>query len=229
MKEFKSLNKEITYLAQFISEDRLARIADVISLRTRNITVILEDIHKTHNANAILRSCDGFGVQDVHIIENKNRFEFSSTSSLGSHKWLTLNKYSTYESNVIQCFRTLKNKGYTILATSPHHGNTRISEVPLDKKTALVFGTELNGVSDEVLQLADGFVNIPMFGFVESYNLSVSAAICLHSLRTKLMHLPKSEWQLSQHECLKLKKDWMIKSIQQGKLVWQRYLKTKDG
>ena len=71
MKEFKSLNKEITYLAQFISEDRLARIADVISLRTRNITVILEDIHKTHNANAILRSCDGFGVQDVHIIENK--------------------------------------------------------------------------------------------------------------------------------------------------------------
>ena len=104
MKEFKSLNKEITYLAQFISEDRLARIADVISLRTRNITVILEDIHKTHNANAILRSCDGFGVQDVHIIENKNRFEFSSTSSLGSHKWLTLNKYSTYESNVITVF-----------------------------------------------------------------------------------------------------------------------------
>ena len=229
MEEFKSLNKEITYLAQFISEDRLARIADVISLRTRNITVILEDIHKTHNANAILRSCDGFGVQDVHIIENKNRFEFSSTSSLGSHKWLTLNKYSTYESNVSQCFRTLKSKGYTILATSPHHGNTRISEVPLDKKTALVFGTELNGVSDEVLQLADGFVKIPMFGFVESYNLSVSAAICLHSLRTKLMHLPKSEWQLSQHECLKLKKDWMIKSIQQGKRVWQMYLKTKDG
>ena len=229
MKEFKGLKKEIAYLAQFISEDRLARIADVLSSRTRNITVILEDIHKTHNANAILRSCDGFGVQDVHIIENKNRFESNSTSSLGSHKWLTLNKYSTYESNVSQCFRTLKSEGYIILATSPHHGNTHISEVPLDKKTALVFGTELDGVSDEVLQLADGFVSIPMFGFVESYNLSVSAAICLHSLRTKLMHIPKSEWQLTQHECLELKRDWMIKSIQQGKRVWQMYLKTKGG
>ena len=229
MKEFKGLKKEIAYLAQFISEDRLARIADVLSSRTRNITVILEDIHKTHNANAILRSCDGFGVQDVHIIENKNRFESNSTSSLGSHKWLTLNKYSTYESNVSQCFRTLKREGYIILATSPHHGNTHISEVPLDKKTALVFGTELDGVSDEVLQLADGFVSIPMFGFVESYNLSVSAAICLHSLRTKLMHIPKSEWQLTQHECLELKRDWMIKSIQQGKRVWQMYLKTKGG
>ena len=90
-------------------------------------------------------------------------------------------------------------------------------------------GSALDGVSDEVLQLADGFVNIPMFGFVESYNLSVSAAICLHSLRTKLMHIPKSEWQLTHHECLELKKDWMIKSIQQGKRVWQRYLKTKGG
>ena len=229
MKEFKGLKKEIAYLAQFISEDRLARIADVLSSRTRNITVILEDIHKTHNANAILRSCDGFGVQDVHIIENKNRFESNSTSSLGSHKWLTLNKYSTYESNVLQCFRTLKSEGYIILATSPHHGNTHISEVPLDKKTALVFGTELDGVSDEVLQLADGFVSIPMFGFVESYNLSVSAAICLHSLRTKLMHIPKSQWQLTQHECLELKRDWMIKSIQQGKRVWQMYLKNKGG
>lgn len=229
MEEFKRFKKEIAYLAQFISEDRLARIADVLSSRTRNITVILEDIHKTHNANAILRSCDGFGVQDVHIIENKNRFESNSTSSLGSHKWLTLNKYSTYESNVSQCFRTLKSEGYIILATSPHHGNTHISEVPLDKKTALVFGTELDGVSDEVLQLADGFVSIPMFGFVESYNLSVSAAICLHSLRTKLMHIPKSEWQLTQHECLELKRDWMIKSIQQGKRVWQMYLKTKGG
>lgn len=229
MEEFKRFKKEIAYLAQFISEDRLARIADVLSSRTRNITVILEDIHKTHNANAILRSCDGFGVQDVHIIENKNRFESNSTSSLGSHKWLTLNKYSTYESNVSQCFRTLKSEGYIILATSPHHGNTHISEVPLDKKTALVFGTELDGVSDEVLQLADGFVSIPMFGFVESYNLSVSAAICLHSLRTKLMHIPKSEWQLTEHECLELKRDWMIKSIQQGKRVWQMYLKTKGG
>ena len=89
----------------------------------------------------------------------------------------------------------------------------------------MVFGTELDGVSEEVLQLADGFVTIPMFGFVESYNLSVSAAICLHHLRTKLMHVPKSEWQLSQHECLELKKIWMIKSIQQGKRIWERYLK----
>ncbi|MBK98165.1 MAG: rRNA methyltransferase [Balneola sp.] len=229
MEGFNSLQEEIAYLAQFINEDRLSRIDDVLSSRTRNITIVLEDIHKTHNANAILRTCDGFGVQDVHIIENKNRFESSSTSSLGSHKWLTLHKYSTYESNVSQCFRSLKNKGYTILATSPHHGNAPISEVPIDQKTALVFGTELNGVSREVVQLADGLVNIPMFGFVESYNLSASAAICLHSLRTKLMHQPKSEWQLSQHECLELKKDWMIKSIQQGERIWLRYLKTKGG
>ncbi len=229
MEEFTSIHDEIAYLAQFINEDRLARINDVLNNRTRYITVVLEDIHKAHNANAVLRSCDGFGVQDVHIIENKNRFESSSTTSLGSHKWLSLHKYSSYESNVSKCFRTLKSKGYTILATSPHHGNTHISEVSMDQKTALVFGTELDGISDEVLQLADSFVKIPMFGFVESYNLSVSAAICLHSLRTKLMHLPKFEWHLSQYEFLELKKDWMIKSIQHGNCIWQRYLKMKGG
>jgi len=222
------LQEEITYLSQFINEDRLSRIDEVLGSRTRHLTVVLEDIHKAHNANAVLRSCDGFGVQDVHIIENKNRFESSSTTSLGSHKWVTLHKYSTHESNVLQCFKTLKSNNYTILATSPHHGNTHISEVDVGQKTALVFGTELDGVSAEVLDLADALVSIPMFGFVESYNLSVSAAICLHSLRTKLMHLPKSEWQLSQQECLELRKDWIIKSIQHGKRIWQRYLKQKQ-
>jgi tRNA (guanosine-2'-O-)-methyltransferase len=228
LEELIRLQEEITYLSQFINEDRLSRIDEVLGSRTRHITVVLEDIHKAHNANAVLRSCDGFGIQDVHIIENKNRFESSSTTSLGSHKWLSLHRYSDYESNLSHCFTTLKSKGYTILATCPHHGNTHISEVDMDHKTALVFGSELDGVSEEVLQLADGLVSIPMFGFVESYNLSVSAAICLHSLRTKLMHSPKSKWQLSQQECLELRKDWMIKSIQHGKRIWQRYLKNKQ-
>jgi tRNA (guanosine-2'-O-)-methyltransferase len=189
--------------------------------------VVLEDIHKAHNANAVLRSCEGFGVQDVHIIENTNRFESSSTISLGAHKWLTLRKYSTHDSNVKECFDHLHNQGYTIIATSPHYNSREISDLEVDDKTALVFGTELDGVSEEVIAQCDGFVKIPMVGFVESYNLSVSAAICLHTLSAKLRKKAHDSWCVSDKEKLQLQVEWMLKSTKNGRRIWERYLREQ--
>ena len=172
-----------------------------------------------------MRSCEGFGVQDVHIIENNNRFESSSTISLGSHKWLSLHKYSRNESNVQECFQHLRQQDYTIIATSPHYNSREISDLEVDDKTALVFGTELDGVSDEVISQCDAFIKIPMVGFVESYNLSVSAAICLHTLAAKLRKKPVRYWSLNEKEKLQLQVEWMLKSTKNGRRIWDKYLR----
>ncbi len=183
------------YLLGFVSENKQQKFADIIQARTRHLTIVLEDIFQPHNASAVLRTCDCFGIQDVHIIEQKNRYQVNPDIALGSSKWLTLHTYSDTKST----FDALKSKGYRIVATTPHKNDCMIDELPLDQKTALVFGTELEGISDYALAHADAFVKIPMYGFTESFNISVSAAITLYKLTDRLRkssipyQLPKNE------------------------------------
>ena len=190
------------FLSGFITEERKKKFEDVIRLRSRYVTVAVEDVYQPHNASAVLRSAECFGVQDIHIIENKNKYNPSEEISLGSHKWLSLLRHSKAENNTLSCIQSLRKNGYRIVATTPHKNDCLLSEFDLSKgKVALFFGTELEGVSETILKEADEFVKIQMFGFTESFNISVSAAICMYELMTKLRNT-NLNWQLSEAEIL---------------------------
>ncbi|HOY30920.1 MAG TPA: RNA methyltransferase [Bacteroidales bacterium] len=211
-------NALIDYLSGFITENRLDKFNKIINLRTRFITIVLEDIYQPHNASAVLRSCECIGVQDVHIIENKNKYEINPNITLGSSKWLTLIRYNQIEYNTSNCIKNLKKTGYQIVATSSNLNGQSIEQISVDKKIALFFGTEKDGVSNDVIDNADCFVKIPMFGFTESFNISVSVAICLYSLTNRLR---KSDiiWQLTEEEKSAIKLQWLKNSIKNANAI----------
>lgn len=219
------MNKELEeYLREFISVERWDRINNVLEQRTRKITVVLEDIYQPHNASAVLRSCDGFGIQDVHIIENRNQFDASSEVTIGADQWLDLHRYNkANHDNVSECFSELRNKGYKIVATTPHEQDSNLNELDLSTPVALVFGTELEGVTDQVKEQADAFVKIPMHGFSESFNISVSAAICLYDTTTRLRK-ERLDWVLSENEKSEIRIEWLKKSIKAGDQLVKRFM-----
>ncbi|MEW6467318.1 MAG: RNA methyltransferase [Bacteroidota bacterium] len=220
------MSKElIAYLSAFVSENRRKKFDEVIRYRTRHITIALEDIYQPHNASAVLRSCDCFGIQDVHIIENRNAYTVNPDVALGSFKWLSLYKYNQEESNTASCIRHLKQKGYRIIATTPHTDNS-IDDLDISAPLCLFFGTELEGITDEVRQAADGLVKIPMFGFTESFNISVSAALCLHTLVSKLHRSPIA-WQLSESEQEAILLEWLRNSIAKPELIEKEFYQRK--
>ena len=197
----------ITFLAQFVSEHKKNRIEEVLSKRTRYLTVVLEDIFKPHNASAVIRTADCLGIQDIHLIENENAYEVNPYVARGATKWVDLHQYNKECNNNTQvCLKTLRGKGYKIYATSPTEGY-KPEDIPLDEKIALVFGTEFSGISPTVLKEADGFLNIPMYGFTESYNISVSAAICMYSIMNRLYKSPV-KWNLTEEEKNQIKLQW---------------------
>ncbi|HCI71870.1 MAG TPA: rRNA methyltransferase [Balneola sp.] len=225
------MNKElIEYLKDFISEARWKRMNEVLDLRTQHITVVLEDIYQPHNASAVLRSCDGFGIQDVHVIETNNEFDASSEVTIGADQWLSIHRYNKPKAdNVSKCFSTLKEKGYQIVATTPHENDHNLDELDISKPTALVFGTELEGVTAQVLEQADSFVKIPMSGFSESFNISVSAAICLYDTSTRLRNtVSRSDWGLSEERREELLLEWVKQSIKAGDQLADKWLSENN-
>lgn len=216
----------VNYLREFITENRWDTINEVLEERTRYLTVVLEDIYQPHNASAVLRSCDGFGIQDVHIIENKNEFDPNKGVTIGADKWITYHQYNeTGVNNTERCYKRLKEQGYRIIATTPHHEDVTIDEVPLDQPTALVFGAELTGLSDYALEHADGYARIPMVGFSESFNISVGAALCLYELSTRLRK-GQTDWSLSGDEKLDLRLEWIKKSVRAPAKLEERFFNT---
>ncbi len=200
---------------------------EVLAQRTRHLTVVLEDIYQPHNASAVLRSCDCMGVQDVHIIENKNKYELNPGIELGSAKWLNLTKYNKDENNTATCLQSLKDKGYRIVATTPHTRSCSISELPIDNKIALVMGTEMSGISSTVEEMADDFVVIPMFGFTESFNISVSTAICLYELM-KRIRSSEIKWQLSHEEHEQILLQWMKGQMKKADLIEKEFYRIRS-
>ena len=211
------------YLSPHITTERLNLFSKIIEQRTRYITVVLEDIYQSQNASAVLRSCDCFGIQDVHIIENRNEFRLDSEVSLGSSKWLTLHKYNKKDNNSLATIKELKIRGYKIVATTPHTNDQELPDYDITSgKTAIVFGSEKPGVSEIIMNEADEFLKIPMYGFTESFNISVSAAIVLHYLTHKL-HNSSVNWQLSEKEKTDIKIEWIKRTIKRSDLIEKRF------
>lgn len=210
----KSLKLQLlNFLKEFITEERWETINAVLEKRTRHLTVVLEDIYQPHNASAVLRSCEGFGIQDVHIIENRNAFNPNNEVTIGAHKWITQHHYNEEKQNNTEyCYQRLREREYQIIATTPHNDDVTIDEVSVDKPTALVFGAELKGLSDTAMQQADGYAKIPMSGFSESFNISVGAALCLYDLTTRLRNKDR-QWSLTEDEKLDLRLEWVKRSV----------------
>jgi tRNA (guanosine-2'-O-)-methyltransferase len=216
------MDKEKWMLEQFyehISDNKKQKFDEYVQNRTRHITVVLENIFQPHNASAVLRSCDCFGIQDMHIIENYNKYTPNREIDMGSSKWLNTIKYNKQENNTIECIQALKDKGYKIVATTPHTNDCLIEDLPIDQPTALLFGTELGGLTDEALEMADSYVRLPMYGFTESYNISVSVALALFSVTEKMRKDDSIDWKLSEDEMITIKLDWAKKVVKHSEKV----------
>ncbi|MDA3879233.1 MAG: RNA methyltransferase [Prolixibacteraceae bacterium] len=217
----------IRYLSQYLTKSRWSLLQKVIKNRTKFITIVLEDIYQSQNASAVLRTCDCYGIQNVHVIENRNEFDVNPQVALGASKWLNINHYNSNENNTCEALDKLKSDGYRIIATSPHENDVSLEDFDFGKgKFALVFGTERQGISEEVKKNADEFLKIPMFGFTESFNISVSAAIILHHLTHKIRN-SETDWKLTEKEQDKLIISWLKKSIKGSETIVNNFMKTK--
>jgi tRNA (guanosine-2'-O-)-methyltransferase len=223
-RDYQTRKKFLSFILNFITDNRISKFESALAQRTRYLTIVLEDIYQPHNASAVLRSCDCFGIQDVHIIENKNKYEVNPDVALGSAKWLSLIKYNKEADNTSLCLKSLKGNGYKIVATSPHQDDFTPDTLPLDQKVALVFGTELEGLTENAKEMADAFVRIPMYGFTESLNISVSAALLLFTVSERLRKSTIS-WHLSEEERTGIMLQWARNTVKRSDALEREFLR----
>ena len=216
----------IPYLRTFITEERDTRILEVLQNSTRHLTIVLENLYQTQNISAVMRTCECYGVQDVHIIEKENEFIIHDAISMGSNKWLTLHNYQNEPGNVTRCADWLHGHGYKLIATLPAENSVFVDDLPVDEKTAFFFGTELTGLSDEAVAVCDGAVKIPMYGFTESFNISNSVAILTSNMTERLRRSPV-DWRLTPDEHDDLYFEWLCKSIRNIDLILKRELEGR--
>lgn len=208
----------LEYLESFLTPRRKELFAKVLDQRTNYFTVATEDVYQLHNTSAVIRSCDIFGIQNVHVVEEVNQKRIDREIAMGAQKWVDVNRYNSIK----DCIKILRHQGYRIVATSPHE-NGSLHEFDISQPAAFFFGTEKDGLSDEVLREADDFVQIPMFGFTESLNISVSAAIILQEVTSRMRQSTSLNWRLSEEEKLDKRLDWTKKTIKSSGDLIRRF------
>jgi tRNA (guanosine-2'-O-)-methyltransferase len=208
----------LIFLENILTDNRKERFLKVLESRTNHFTVAIEDVFQLHNTSAVMRSCEIFGIQEMHIIEEKFGKSIDKEIAMGAQKWVDINKHET----VSDCINSLKSKGYQIIATTPHQDDCLLEDFDISKPSAFFFGTERDGLSEDVLQAADGFLKIPMVGFTESLNISVSAAIILQNV-TERLRKSSINWHLSDETIINKRMEWTRKSIKDIKRIEERY------
>lgn len=211
--------KYLKYLQSYLTTDRLTKINQILQERTQHFTVAIEDVYQMHNASAVMRSCDVFGWQDLHVIEQKFGKKIDSEIAMGSQKWVNVHRHE----NALNCIQKLKSNGFQIVATVPNGVAISLNDFDISKPSAFFFGTERHGLSEVVLDNADTFMKIPMYGFSESLNISVAASIIIQNLTEKLR---KSEisWKLNSYELMKTQILWQRNSIKNIHSIDKVYL-----
>jgi len=170
-----------------------------------------------------MRSCEVFGIQDMHVVEESLGMNLDREIAIGAQKWVDIQRHDT----VSKCVEQLRSKGYQIIATTPHDDAQSLEDFDVSKKTALFFGREADGASDEVMQCADGYLKIPMFGFTESLNVSVSAAIILQNIVSRMRN-ENVNWELNKEECVELEFKWAKKTIKRVDEIIARFQEQKN-
>ena len=214
--------KLLEHLETYLTEKRKQRFDAVLEQRTKHFTVATEDVYQLHNTSAVIRSCDVFGIQEINIVEERNTKRIDREIAMGAQKWVDLNRFNS----VKDCIKDLKQKGYQIVATTPHTNDCLLQNFDITKKSCFFFGRETEGLSDEVISQADSFLKIPMVGFTESLNISVSAAIILQHITTKLKQ-SDINWHLTIEEQQEKRLDWIKKTIKSYDEIVERYYQKK--
>ena len=209
-------------LRPLVTEARLAKLQRVAAQRSRHISVVLENVYQSRNASAVMRSADGLGLLDVHLIENENAWSRNKGVAKGASQWLNLHRYLGTDDPRLACVNAIKAQGIKLVVTSPHAEGHTPENLPLDEPVALVMGTEFSGASDFMMEHADAYVEIPMQGFAESFNISVAAAIVMHRLRTRLEH-SSANWRLHPDELSVLNAEWIFKSVRNARGILARH------
>lgn len=210
----------VAYLTSFITEERKQRFDEVFAGRSPHLSIVLEEVFQSHNASAVLRSADCFGIQYVHFIQERNRYSISGEVAMGSSQWLSI----TRQNNVAETASQLRREGYKLVATCPGKSTSDPFTLDLQSKTALLFGTEKSGLSPELLGLADAFVSIPTYGFTESLNISVAAAILMQILSGRIKNEFPGKFDFTEEESIEIRLQWLKHSIKRPELIIKEFV-----
>lgn len=213
----------LDYLETIITKERKQRFIEVLQYRSKHFTIAVEDVFQLHNTSAVMRSCEVFGIQELNVIEQRFGKRIDKQIAMGAQKWVDIIRHK----NSLECIASLRSKGYQIIATSPHNDSTFLEDFDISRPSAIFFGTEKEGLSEEVLKNADGFLKIPMVGFTESLNISVSAAIIIQNLMQRL-RASDINWRLTEEEILYKRLDWSRKSIKDIDFIERRFYENQS-
>lgn len=210
-------------LEEYVTPNKVQLIERVLSQRTRHVTVVMEDFYQSHNTNAVMRTCDCFGIQDVYITQRLHDYSLNPNVVRGASKWLNINMYDRKDDSTEKCFNALRQKNYKLVGTTPNRDYASIKELNLDEPIALVFGTEKAGLSKYAKENVDELVHIPMYGFTESFNVSVSAALILNELVGRIRE-SEMKWQLTADEKEDLKYEWYQNIVKRADLHIKNFI-----
>lgn len=201
------------FLCEYLTPARQETIERVVAQRTNYLTVVVEDLYLERNGSAVARTCECFGLQEVHIIENAHKYKLSKGMSRGAQYWMDIHMYDRDGHNTQTCLQSLKAKGYRLAVADPGEQSSLLKELDLDQPTAFVFGAERDGLSEVAREMGDIFFKIPMAGVTESFNVSVAAALVLYEMTDRLRKRTDIEWQLPPDVQLEKKIQWAKRVI----------------
>lgn len=213
----------LEYLEGFLTDSRKEKFLKILENRTNHFTIAMEDVYQLHNTSAVMRSCEVFGIQELNVVEQKFGKRIDTEIAMGAQKWVDINRFNSMQN----CMDSLREKGYQIIATTPHNDSCMLHEFDISKRSAIFFGTEKEGLSQEVIDQADGYLKIPMVGFTESLNISVSAAIIIQDITNRLRQ-SEVDWKLTPDEILQKRLTWTRNSIKDIKRIEERYFTEKN-
>ncbi len=214
----------IQFLSGFITPERLSLFNKILSFRTNYLTVVLEDLYQTQNTSAVVRTADCFGIQNVHVIENKHAFEVNPDVVRGASNWVSVIQHNGTAMNTPEALRKLRREGYRIVVATPHDHDVDLENFDLEKgKAAIVFGCERPGLTEWAMKEADEYMKIPMVGFTESLNVSVAVAVTLHHLTYQLRNHTDIDWHLTENEKQEILLDWLRTSIKRVDLLEAKF------
>ena len=214
--------EELTYLQSFMLEGSIARFKEMLEERTRHLTIVMDNVVDPYNISAVMRTAECFGIQDLHLLETDRPFKAARKIQRGSVQWVDLYKYKPGEESALQCIRQLKDKGFKIVATTPHTRQQSVAELDITQPIALVLGQERDGVSELMKQHADEFVVIPMQGFTESLNISVAASIMIYELNKRLRE-SSINYHLSEKEKFNIMAKWTYNSLENAEGILKNF------
>lgn len=212
-------DERTAYMSQFLTEERVEVLRRTLASRTRYMTILTENTFHPQNASALVRHCEAFGLQDLHTVETRCKFNPNVNIVRGTDKWVDITRHESTE----EAISTLKGAGYRLVATTPHRESCTPETFDVAKGPfCLVFGTEHAGVSDEIIEVADEYLRIPMCGMVESLNVSASAAILIYMLSQRMRLTPSIDWALKEDDAREMLFRWVMSSVKDSERILER-------